>query len=60
MKMNKYLGALLLFGFILINEAGPFLYNEAYTIKDMKWSWVILFPIAYIIYYSYKEKKSKE
>ena len=58
--MNKYVLALLLLAFILINEAAPFLYNESYTIKDIKWGWVIGYPIIFFIASSFNKAKNKE
>jgi hypothetical protein len=60
MKMNKYVAALLLLVFIIINETAPFLYNDAYTIKDIIWGWVIGFPIILLIGNSFIKQKEKE
>jgi hypothetical protein len=60
MKMNKYLQSLLLLGVILLFEAVPFLYNDAYTIRDMKWGWIVGFPIVLLVANSFRGDKEKE
>jgi hypothetical protein len=40
----------------MINETLPFLYNESYTIRDIKWGWVIGFPLVYFIAKSFENK----
>jgi hypothetical protein len=59
MKMNKYVAALLLLLFIIINETAPFLYNDAYTIRDIKWGWVIGFPLILLIANSFMKDKEE-
>ena len=58
--MNKYVQLLLLFAFIAINEVVPFLYNDSYTIRDIKWGWLIGYPIILLIANSFRKEKSKE
>lgn len=47
--MNKYLQFLLGALIILVLECIPFLYNDAYTLKDVRWGWIIAFPLAFLI-----------
>ena len=58
--MNKYLQAFLFLAFIVINETAPFLYNDSYTIRDIKWGWVIGFPLILIIANQFRENKNKK
>lgn len=60
MKMSKYVQALLLFVIIIVNETAPFLYNEDYTVKDMKWGWIVGFPIVLLIGSSFLKQNEKE
>ena len=58
--MNKYLLVFLFLVFIMINETLPFLYNESYTIRDIKWGWVIGFPLLLYIAKSFKKDEPKK
>jgi len=60
MRLNKYIQALLLFVIIVINETAPFLYNDEYTMKDMKWGWIISFPLLLLIANSFINNKEKD
>ncbi|MEM7298127.1 MAG: hypothetical protein AAF391_07660 [Bacteroidota bacterium] len=55
--MNKYLqfflGALIIFGL----ECVPFLYNEAYTMTDVRWGWIIGFPLAFLLMSYFRKKE---
>ena len=44
----------------MINETLPFLYNESYTIRDIKWGWVIGFPLLLYIAKSFKKDEPKK
>ena len=58
--MNKYLTTLLIFGFILAMEAVPFLYNDSYTSRDMKWGWIVGMPLVFLIYSFVKNDKASK
>ncbi|HKK88452.1 MAG TPA: hypothetical protein VJ917_06355 [Saprospiraceae bacterium] len=60
MKMNKYVQAILLFSIIVLNETAPFLYNDTYNMKDMKWGWIVGFPLILLIANSFIKDKEKE
>lgn len=60
MKMNKYVQVILLFAFIVLNETAPFLYNDTYTVKDIKWGWIVGFPIILLIANSYMKNNTQE
>lgn len=56
--MNNYLQPLLFAAAITIMESVPFLYNEAYTIQDIKWGWVIGMPLVLLVANLIKENIS--
>ena len=58
-NMNKYLQAIIGMGIILIFEAVPFLYKETYSIEDMKWGWIIGFPLVFLIASFFKKGKDQ-
>lgn len=58
--MNRYVQALLLFIFIIGNETIPFLYNDAYTVKEMNWGWIISFPLVLLVASFFNEDKNKK
>jgi len=60
MKMNKYVLAVLLLAFIVMNETAPFLYNDAYTVRDMKWGWIVMFPVIFFIANSFIKNKEND
>jgi len=49
--MNKIFQVVIVFVIILIFEAVPFLYNDTYTVKEMKWGWIVGFPLVMVIYH---------
>lgn len=55
--MNKYLQSLLFAAAIILMESVPFLYNEAYTIQDIKWGWVVGMPLVLLVANVVKGKK---
>lgn len=57
--MNKYLQSLLFALAIIIMESVPFLYNEAYTIQDIKWGWVVGMPLVLLVANLVKGNKEK-
>lgn len=57
--MNKYLQSLLFALAIILMESVPFLYNEAYTIQDIKWGWVVGMPLVLLVANLVKGKKEK-
>lgn len=57
--MNKYLQSLLFALAIILMESVPFLYNEAYTIQDIKWGWVVGMPLVLLVANVVKGKKEK-
>lgn len=54
---NKYILSVLFLAFIVVNATLPFLYNDAYTIRDIKWGWVIGFPHVFFIAKSFEKKE---
>lgn len=57
--MNKYLQSILFAVAIILMESVPFLYNEAYTIQDIKWGWVIGMPLVLLVANVVKGNKEK-
>lgn len=57
--MNKYLQSLLFAVAIILMESVPFLYNDAYTIHDIKWGWVIGMPLVLLVANVVKGNKKK-
>lgn len=45
--------------FVIISESIPFLYNDAYTVKDMKWGWIVSIPILIIAKNFFDKRKKK-
>ena len=57
--MNKYVQFLLGVLIILGLECVPFLYNEAYTLTEVRWGWVIGFPLTFLIMLSVRRPIEK-
>lgn len=55
--MNKYLQSLLFAAAIILMESVPFLYNDSYTIQDIKWGWVVGMPLVLLVANVVKGKK---
>lgn len=49
MRLNKYLLTAIFLLAILVMESVPFLYNDEYSISNIKWGWVVGFPLVYLI-----------
>ena len=58
--MKTYVKVLLLILFIFVMEAVPFLYNDAYTLKDMKWGWIVGMPMVLFFWDAYQKRKSED
>ncbi len=46
--------------FIFLMEAAPFLYNDAYTMKEMKWGWIVGMPLVLFFWDAYQKGKSED
>lgn len=57
--MNKYLQSLVFAVAIILMESVPFLYNDAYTVQDIKWGWVVGMPLVLLMANLVKGKKEK-
>jgi len=60
MKSSPFLQFLLGALIILVMESVPFIYNEAYTLKDIKWGWVVGFPLAFLVMSSLRKSEEKK
>lgn len=58
--MKTYIKVLLLMVFIFIMEAVPFLYDEAYALKDMKWGWIVGMPLVLFFWDTYQKGKTED
>ena len=58
--MNKYLQSLILLFVLFLVELVPFLYNEDYSYKEMKWGWIIMVPILLLIRNTQLEERAKK
>lgn len=59
MTKKDILLSLAAIAFVVISESIPFFYNDAYTVKDMKWGWIVSIPILIIAKNLFDKRKKK-
>lgn len=57
--MNKFIPPFVFALAIILMESVPFLYNEEYTIQDIKWGWVVGMPLVLLVANVVKESRVK-
>ena len=60
MRLNKYIMTAIFMVAIIVMESVPFFYNTDYTIADVKWGWVIGFPLVFLLSRVVMDNSQKE